>query len=596
MFFTQIGMIKEAKLFKKGRMIAMKMNKFTSKIFSFLLTAALLSVPAVSVSAAGNDSVINELPIVLAETDASITFSADTVVKGTAVTVTASCKDAVSYAFYFKKSSSTKWTTVSSFSSSSTATVKPTSAVKYDIKAVCKLTDGTTKEAQKQLNVVQPLSTNAELSSDYVTKGQSLKIYARGAGGVGTRQYQYSMKKSGSTSWKIIEPFGSSSYILYKTTASGTYDICVKVKDERGVIVKKNLTLTVAPLLVNNCTVSSTSVNVGSSITINTAASGGSGGYTYAYKVKSTPGGVWGNATAFSSVSTMTVPMNTVGTYQICAMVQDSNGKVTRSYFNVECIKTQSDAEKIVSQIISSNMTAVQKVRTLHDWVVKNTVYDTANYNAGTVPAIDHTAEGVFKNHTAVCDGYSYAFQELCEAAGIQCNVVTGFATNNTGQTQSHAWNQIIVNGTWYNVDVTWDDPVIAGVTDDSNLRYTYFMVPNSVLAPTHKFSSAYKNCTAAQPKELERLVLNEDINSRDDCYYAADSSELKTAMQQAADKKQTVYDVIVKTGTEDSTTFINNFFNNQSNFPKTLRSINVKYMSWKFDGYTIYTFTVTYA
>lgn len=575
----------------------MKMNKFTSKVFSFLLSAALLSVPAVSVSAAEHITTLsNELPIILVDNKATLTLSADTVVKGTTVTATASCEKAARYAFYYKKSTATNWSTISSFSASSTATIKPTSAVKYDIKVLCKLSDGTTKEAQKQLNVVQPLSTNAELSSDYVTKGQSIKIYARGTGGVGTRQYQYSIKKSTATSWKIIEPFGSSSYILYKTTASGTYDICVKIKDEREVVVKKYLTLKVAPLLVNNCTLSSDSVNVGSSITIKTAASGGSGGYTYAYKVKKTPGTVWGEATAFSDVSTMTVPMNTVGTYQICAMVQDSNGKVTRSYFNVECVKTQSEAEKVVSQVITSGMTPVQKVRALHDWVVKNTVYDTANYNAGTVPAIDHTAEGVFKNHTAVCDGYSYAFRDLCEAAGIQCNVVTGYATNNSGQALSHMWNQIIVNGTWYNVDVTWDDPVIAGVTDDSNLRYTYFMVPNSTLSSTHRFTSSYKNCTAAQPADLERLVLNEDINSRDDCYYAADNSELKTAMQEAANKKQTVYDVIVKTDSVDSTDYISSFLNDQSNFPRTLRSINVKYMSWKFDGYTIYTFTVTYA
>lgn len=53
---------------------------------------------------------------------------------------------------------------------------------------------------------------------------------------------------------------------------------------------------------------------------------------------------------------------------------------------------------------------------------------------------------------------------------------------------QSHAWNQVCIDGEWYNVDVTWDDPLMNGevITDGSNMIYDYFLVPDRVLSGSH--------------------------------------------------------------------------------------------------------------
>ncbi|MGN1102719.1 MAG: hypothetical protein ACI4RG_11040, partial [Huintestinicola sp.] len=40
------------------------------------------------------------------------------------------------------------------------------------------------------------------------------------------------------------------------------------------------------------------------------------------------------------------------------------------------------------------------------------------------------------------------------------------------------AWNVVKVDGDWYNIDATWDDPILSEV-DETNVRYRYFLVPD---------------------------------------------------------------------------------------------------------------------
>ena len=65
----------------------------------------------------------------------------------------------------------------------------------------------------------------------------------------------------------------------------------------------------------------------------------------------------------------------------------------------------------------------------------------------------------------------------LLNSMGIDCVVVIGTGTNSENVTESHSWNYVKVDGIWYAVDVTWDDPIIinGGKLSDKN-RYRYFL------------------------------------------------------------------------------------------------------------------------
>lgn len=57
-------------------------------------------------------------------------------------------------------------------------------------------------------------------------------------------------------------------------------------------------------------------------------------------------------------------------------------------------------------------------------------------------------------------NGYAKAYMLIMNELGIECGLVTGIAKNSTGSSGGHAWNYINLDGDYYMVDVTWDDPV----------------------------------------------------------------------------------------------------------------------------------------
>ena len=116
--------------------------------------------------------------------------------------------------------------------------------------------------------------------------------------------------------------------------------------------------------------------------------------------------------------------------------------------FNIE-------TRKLLSKI-QDDMSDLEKVIFVHDYLAVDIAYDYDNYlkeekGIGSIPDECHNVEGSIINKVAVCDGYASAFKYYMSQLGIKCNLVIG---------GNHAWNQVYLNGKWYFVDVTFDDPV----------------------------------------------------------------------------------------------------------------------------------------
>lgn len=117
-----------------------------------------------------------------------------------------------------------------------------------------------------------------------------------------------------------------------------------------------------------------------------------------------------------------------------------------------------------------------------HDYITSHCKYDWDNYWADTIPWESYTPEGVFVKETAVCQGYAEAFQLCMDILDIPCIIVTGEAYS-MNQWGGHAWNAVQLEGEWYMVDVTWDDPV------GGNAGHTYFNVPDEMLRQNHRYT-----------------------------------------------------------------------------------------------------------
>ena len=64
---------------------------------------------------------------------------------------------------------------------------------------------------------------------------------------------------------------------------------------------------------------------------------------------------------------------------------------------------------------------------------------------------------GLLEN-TCVCAGYAEILKQVCACANIEVEYISGAPIKGK---DGHAWNQVKLDGNWYNVDLTWDRDVI---------------------------------------------------------------------------------------------------------------------------------------
>lgn len=114
------------------------------------------------------------------------------------------------------------------------------------------------------------------------------------------------------------------------------------------------------------------------------------------------------------------------------------------------------------------------KIKKIHDYICRNVTY----YENGTWT--QHSAYSAICRGSAVCQGYATLFYAMCKQAGIEVRCVAG-----TGNGQPHLWNIVKLDGSWYNMDVTWD-------STKSGVSYKYFLKSNMDFAG-HSRSAEYK-------------------------------------------------------------------------------------------------------
>ncbi len=149
----------------------------------------------------------------------------------------------------------------------------------------------------------------------------------------------------------------------------------------------------------------------------------------------------------------------------------------------------QQRVSAIVAELITPGMQPHQKIRVLHDWVVLNTQYDMTFKR--------YSAYDILNGGSAVCQGYALLLDALLNEARFNTVYVTGtikpeFRADTNGLTNGgHAWNMVQVDGNWYHLDATWDDPMPdrPGV-----VGYNYYMLTDAEVGITRTFNQDFSN------------------------------------------------------------------------------------------------------
>lgn len=150
-------------------------------------------------------------------------------------------------------------------------------------------------------------------------------------------------------------------------------------------------------------------------------------------------------------------------------------------------------AQEVIRSVIRPGMSQYEKELALHDYIVRNSKYDYINYKKGSIPDVSFTAYGVLIKGVGVCEGYSAAFYKLLTSAGIECKFITGVSG------EPHAWNIVKIDGKYYHVDITFDDPVING-GEIERISHRYFNLSDNVMSRDHSWDrSKYPACISTK-------------------------------------------------------------------------------------------------
>ncbi|MBD5474450.1 MAG: hypothetical protein HDR17_00425 [Lachnospiraceae bacterium] len=195
---------------------------------------------------------------------------------------------------------------------------------------------------------------------------------------------------------------------------------------------------------------------------------------------------------------------------------------------------------------VDSQMSDLEKAVVLHDYLTVNCEYDYQNYLNKTILPDSYNAYGTLVNRTAVCQGYALTYKYLLNQVGIDCYMVTSTSMN-------HAWNMIVLDGKYYQVDVTWDDPVWdkigqsvhtymfcsdAVFQDANHQHYDWYVTSGGEVVDYQATDTRYDN--AFWTNCDSPLVL-----AGDECYYVSSKGSInKTNLSQITNQGTTVVSI----------------------------------------------------
>lgn len=153
----------------------------------------------------------------------------------------------------------------------------------------------------------------------------------------------------------------------------------------------------------------------------------------------------------------------------------DSLGRVTiniiRSYDNNDIKLITSKIDELLPQLVSNTSSLENNIKSVHDYIINNSKYDSNRSDNGVVTYKSDTAYGPLFEGYALCGGYTDLMELFLERMNVKSFKVSSL---------NHVWNAVYINGNWKHLDLTWDDPVASDGND--YLEYNYFLIDTNQL------------------------------------------------------------------------------------------------------------------
>ena len=178
------------------------------------------------------------------------------------------------------------------------------------------------------------------------------------------------------------------------------------------------------------------------------------------------------NQRTLSTINNFVHPFNS---FKHLETSYDDYGKVTLKidhiYSDSDIKLIEAKVKEIKNEIWQDNMTEEDKIKAAHNYIINNSKYDSDRSDNNIVKYKSDTAYGTLLEGYSLCGGYTDAMELFLEDMHLK---------NYKISSENHVWNAVYLNGNWFHLDLTWDDPI---TTDGSDiLEYNFFLITTSEL------------------------------------------------------------------------------------------------------------------
>ena len=145
--------------------------------------------------------------------------------------------------------------------------------------------------------------------------------------------------------------------------------------------------------------------------------------------------------------------------------------KINKSYTDEQIKEINEKVQEVVDNKVKDTKDKREIIKIVHDYIINNSKYDSQKSDKNIDMYASNIAYGPLLQGYGLCGGYTDAMAIFLDYFDIPNYKVIS---------ENHVWNAVYLDGKWYHLDVTWDDPVMKDGSDA--LEYSFFLITTKQL------------------------------------------------------------------------------------------------------------------
>lgn len=198
------------------------------------------------------------------------------------------------------------------------------------------------------------------------------------------------------------------------------------------------------------------------------------------------------NQTKLSHINNFVHPYNS---FKHIETEYNNLGEVTitiKKNYTAELIQEiNNKIDYIETNILDKNTNLETNIKLAHDYIINNSKYDSQRSDHNIINYKSDIAYGPLLEGYGICGGYTDAMMLVLERLNIPSYKISS---------ETHVWNAININNTWYHLDLTWDDPVTS--TNTNLLEHNFFLINTTKLSQLEQEEHTFDQTVYSELKE----------------------------------------------------------------------------------------------